>query len=96
MTLLERNEAIKYINAQLEDGYVDVGGVHEENEVEILKDAMRALACINQYKWERNIAIDQLEELGIGFGQKIDGVYLSMEEYEKLLEYKFMYEDLCK
>lgn len=49
-----------------------------------------------QYRWERNVAIDQLEQLGIGFGQKIDGVYLTKEEHEKLLEYKHMYEDLCK
>ena len=25
-----------------------------------------------------------------------DGVYLTREEYDKLLEYKHMYEDLCK
>lgn len=48
----------------------------------------------DQYKWERDVAISQLEELGLGFGQKIDGVYLTKEEYEKLIEYKFMYEDL--
>lgn len=48
-----------------------------------------------QYKWERDIAIKQLEELGLSFGQKIDGVYLTREEYDKLLEYKLMYEDLC-
>ena len=50
----------------------------------------------DQYKWERDVAIEQLEKLGLGFGQKIDGVYLTKEEYEKLLEYKYMYEDLCK
>lgn len=27
---------------------------------------------------------------------KADGVYLTKEEYEKLLEYKYMYEDLCR
>ena len=48
-----------------------------------------------QYKWERDIAIEQLEELGLGLGQKIEGVYLTREEHEKLLEYKYMYEDLC-
>lgn len=26
----------------------------------------------------------------------IDGVYLTQEEYKELLEYKLMYEDLCK
>ena len=50
----------------------------------------------NQYKWERDVAIAQLDELGLGFGEKIDGFYLTKEEYEKLLEYKYMYEDLCK
>ena len=49
-----------------------------------------------QYKWERDIAIEQLEDLGIWFGQKIEGYYVTEEEYEKLLEYKHMYEDLCK
>ncbi len=53
--------------------------------------------CLSgQYHWERNVAIDQPESLGIKFGQKIDGVYLTKEEHEKLLEYKQMYEDLCK
>ena len=51
---------------------------------------------IGVYRWERDVAISQLDELGIAFGQKIDGVYLIKEEYEKLLEYKRMYEDLCK
>ena len=39
-----------------------------------------------QYKWERDIAISQLEELGLSLGQKIDGVYLTKEEYKKVFE----------
>lgn len=50
----------------------------------------------DHFKWERDVAIEQLFELGIGFGEKIDGIYLSKEAYEKLLEYKRMYEDLCE
>ena len=49
-----------------------------------------------QYKWERDVAIAQLNELGLSLGQKIDGVYLDKEKYENLLEYKYMYEDLCE
>lgn len=49
---------------------------------------------VGQYRWERDVAISQLEELGIGFGQKIDGVYLTKEEYEELLDYKWMYNKL--
>ena len=33
---------------------------------------------------------DAYEEKEVG-----DGVYLDKEEYDKLLEYKYMYEDLC-
>ena len=58
--------------------------------------AFNALICADQLRWERDVAIEQLEKLGLGFGQKIDGVYLTKEEYDKLLEYKYMYEDLCK
>lgn len=40
----------------------------------------------DQIKWERDIAIEQLEELGLSLGQKIDGVYITKEEYNRLLE----------
>lgn len=96
MTVLERNECIEYIRKQLENGYVDVGGAHEDNEVQIIKEAINALIIIEQIAWERNIAIGQLEKLGLSLGQKIEGIYLTKEEYDKLLEYKHMYEDLCK
>lgn len=53
-----------------------------------------ALGALEQIRWERDIAIAQLQQLGIGFGQKIDGVYISQEEYDELREYKAMYEGL--
>lgn len=61
---------------------------YKRNAIEILKknsqyatakateEAFSALIALEQIRWERDIAIGQLEELGIGFGQKIDGVYL--------------------
>lgn len=81
---------------------------YERNAVEILEKntqyatarvverAFMALGCVEQFRWERNIALEMLEELGLGFAQKIDGVYISKEEYDELLEYKYMYEDLCE
>lgn len=81
---------------------------YRENAVKILKrndqyataravdQAFSALVCLEQFKWERDIAIDQLKELGIGFGQKIDGKYLTKEEYEQLIEYEYRYDGLCK
>lgn len=59
-------------------------------------EAFSALIILGQIRWERDVAIAQLEELGISFGQKIDGVYLTKEEYKELLEYKDMYEALCE
>lgn len=61
-----------------------------------VKQAFSALVILDQVRWERDIAIEQLAELGLSLGQIIDGKYLSKEEYNKLLEYKYMYEDLCK
>ena len=49
-----------------------------------VKRAFSAWGCVEQYRWERDMAIEMLEELGLSLGQKIDGVYLSREEYEKL------------
>lgn len=40
----------------------------------------------DQIKWERDIALEQLADLGISLGQKIDGVYLTKEKYDELLE----------
>ena len=80
----------------------------ERNAIEILKKnsqyatakaveiAFNALVTAGQIMWERDIAVGQLKELGISFGQEIDGVYLSKKEYEKLLEYKHMCDRLCK
>lgn len=73
MTQNEKKEAIKYIMAQLEDGYVDLG-LHDENELEVIHQAMNALGAIEQYKWERDVALSQLKEVGLSFGEKIDEV----------------------
>ncbi len=50
----------------------------------------------DQYKFERDVAIAQLDELGLSLGEKIDGFYLTKEEYKELFEYRLMYENLCK
>ena len=71
-----------------------------ETCIAVLEDAptleVVSKGLYDHIKWERDIALEQLSEAGISFGQKIDGIYLSEKEYEKLLEYKYMYEDLCK
>lgn len=95
MNKKEREEAIKYIKSQLENGYIDLNDIHDENEFKIVKQAMSALIAIEQIRWERDIAIAQLDELCLSLGQEIDGVYLTKEEHNDLCQYKYMYEDLC-
>ena len=59
---------------------------YKKNAVEILKkhdqyatakaveEAFVSLVCLGQYMWERDVAISQLEELGLSLGQKTDDV----------------------
>lgn len=96
MTLSERNESIEYIKGQLNNGYVDISSTFDKNEIQIIEEAISALILINQIRWERDVAIEQLADLGLSLGQKIEGYYITEDEYDKLLEYKHMYEDLCK
>ena len=89
---------IKEVKRRIKD-HMRVHHMREEPHcyyiTEALEMAINSLSLIEQIQWERDIAMKQLEELGIGFGTKIDGVYLSKEDYKKLLEYKLMYESLC-
>jgi hypothetical protein len=82
---------------------------YKENTVKILEEhtqyatakavkiAFNALGCVEQFRWERDIAFEMLEDLGLSFAEKTDDkCVITKEEYQELLEYKFMYEALCK
>lgn len=56
------------------------------NAVEI---AFRALLLMEQYRLERDIAIEQLEELGISFGANVDDYEcITKDFYHELIGYK--------
>ena len=79
---------------------------YKNNAVEILRkhdqyatakaveEAFMALACLGQYMWERDVAISQLEELGLSLGQKVDHVKEALDKATpmKLKEVKGMYD----
>ena len=48
--------------------------------VEELKVALMKVSVYEQIKWERDIAISQLEEIGISLGQKMDDVKEALEK----------------
>ena len=43
-------------------------------------EALKKLSVYEQVKWERDIAISQLEEIGCGFGRKMDDVKAALEK----------------
>lgn len=47
-----------------------------------VKRAFSAWGCVEQYRWERDMAIEMLDELGLSLGERTDSIYL----YEKMLE----------
>lgn len=58
-----------------------VDHLHEMETADVVSRGL-----FEQYKWERDVAISQLNALGLSLGQKIDGVYITKEEYDRLLE----------
>lgn len=58
--ILQRDLDILIENKSLPDG------------IEAMKTAIMALGAIEQIRWERDVAIEQLHELGYEFGEKID------------------------
>ena len=83
MTKKDKERIIEQIKSILKDNYM----LFNDDEHQVMKEALNALFCLQQYRWERDIAVGQLEELGLSLGKKIDGVYLTKEKYEDLLEY---------
>lgn len=45
-----------------------------------------ALMALGQYRWECEIATSQLKQLGIGFAEKIDGVYISRDKINNIIQ----------
>lgn len=48
MTEHRRKEALKYIESQLEDGYIDLG-LHDKYELEIVSEAIKLLRTVDKY-----------------------------------------------
>lgn len=45
----------------------------EKDALEYIQQLEAKAGLVDQYRWERDVAIDQLEQLGIGFGEKVNG-----------------------
>ena len=68
MTREEAIEILKTLNMMLRNP----DGEPISDVCEAIDMAINALAVLPQYKWERDIAVEQLDEYGIPFGAKKD------------------------
>ena len=70
------------VNGKLQGGFPD----HDSDKGKAIDKAIEALERCNlveQYKWERDIALEQLKEMGCGFGQNMDDVKKALEKADK-------------
>ena len=72
--ILQRDLAILIENKSLPDG------------IEAIRVAISVLSAIEQFRWERDVAVSQLEELGLSLGQNVDHVIIKDEIIEHLLD----------
>lgn len=63
----QQKESLRYIESQLEYGYIDIGGAHEECEIKIIKEAIDFWKFID--KWNSigctsfQVTADELKEI---------------------------------
>lgn len=48
MTEQRKADALRYIEAQLENGYIDLG-LNDEDELEIIKEAIQTLKMVDEF-----------------------------------------------
>ena len=68
--LIERQAAIDKFREVLGEGYVATLPSIEARLNELPTADVVSREVVNQIKWERDTAVQQLEELGYGFGER--------------------------
>ena len=69
---IETLEYIRYCN--------EYKGCAESIALDMAIEALKKQSIYEQIKWERDVALEQLESIGIGLGRKMDDVKEAMEK----------------
>lgn len=64
--------------------------------MDIDKEIATCYSLIEEIEAKVETLKTQFGKFNVGLSKQTDGVYLSKGEYDKLLEYKYMYRDLCE
>ena len=81
-----RPKKCKMVDGKLQGGFPDHDsdtGKAIDKAIEALEKCHMQCSLIEQYKWERDIALEQLKEIGCGFGQNMDDVKKALEKADK-------------
>ena len=54
-----------------------------DDAIYVAIEALERCNVVEQYRWERDIALEQLKEIGCGFGQNMDDVKKALEKADK-------------
>lgn len=80
------------MNVQQIITYMEHNAYIADEVTDMCIEALKKEAINEQIMWERNIALSQLEEIGVGLGAKMDVV---KEALEKQIPMKVIYHDNC-
>lgn len=69
---IETLEYIRYCN--------DYKGCAESIALDMAVESLKKQSVFEQIKWERDVALEQLEEIGVCLGRKMDDVKEAMEK----------------
>lgn len=71
----EKNQKmLSEIKSQIQRGYLYLDKEKDGEKLELLGRAIRSFILMEQYAWERDVAVSQLESLGLSLGEKTDAV----------------------
>lgn len=60
--------------------YLSYFSTEEKQALTTAIESLQKLSIYKQIKWERDVALDQLESIGVGLGRKMDDVKEAMEK----------------
>ena len=76
-------QAIKLLEMLSSDEFQQFTSSEFDDAIYTAIEALERCNVVEQYRWERDIALEQLKEIGCGFGQNMDDVKKALEKADK-------------
>lgn len=76
-------QAIKLLEMLSSDEFQQFTSSEFDDAIYMAIEALERCNLVEQYRWERDIALEQLKEIGCGLGQNMDDVKKALEKADK-------------